>query len=67
MKKNPSIDKYVYEANGQTTMFGHDNLAFKTVNMPKKQHFDNICINFKLKKLTKGVNLFLSIIHINTV
>ena len=30
-------------------MFGHDNLVFKTINMPKRQNFDNICKDFKLK------------------
>jgi hypothetical protein len=39
-------------------MFGRDNLLFKTINMPKKQIFDNLCKKFKLKKLTKRVNLF---------
>ena len=62
-----SILKQYYEANGQQEMFGRDNLAFKCINMPKKQHFDNICKNFKLKKLTKRVNLFLEIVYINKI
>ena len=65
MKKKSSIDKYIYELNGQISMFGHDNLSFKAINMPKKQRFNNICINFKLKKLIKEINLFLPIIYID--
>lgn len=65
MKKKSSIDKYIYELNGQISMFGHDNLSFKTINMPKKQRFNNICINFKLKKLINEINLFLPIIYID--
>mgnify|MGYP006132884759 CR=1 FL=1 len=64
MKNKSSRDKYFYELSGQVSMFGRDNLAFKSINMPKKQHFDNICKNFKLKKLTKRVSLFLEIICI---
>ena len=66
MKKNSSLNKYIYELNGQISMFGHDNLSFKTINMPKKQRFNNICINFKLKKLIKEINLFLPIIYIDS-
>jgi hypothetical protein len=47
-------------------MFGHDNLIFKCINMHKNQHFNNICTDLKLKKLTKGV-IFLQIIHINKI
>ena len=65
MKKKSSIDRYIYELNGQISMFGHDNLSFKTINMPKKQRFNNICINFKLKKLINEINLFLPIIYID--
>ena len=67
MKKKSTIDKYIYELNGQIPMFGRDSLVFKTVNMPKKQYFDNMCSNFKLKKLIKKKNLFLSIIHIKKI
>ena len=45
-----SILKKYYEANGQTTMFGHDNLEFKTINHPRPHKFINLCSEFKLKK-----------------
>ena len=62
MKNKSSIKNYIYELNGQKCMFGRDNLLFKTVNMPSKQRFDNICPGFKLKKFIKRTNLSLSII-----
>jgi hypothetical protein len=67
VKKISSKCKYIYELNGQVPMFGRDNLVFKTINMPKRQNFDNICKDFKLKKLTYKANLSLSIINIDKV
>lgn len=52
----------IYELNGQKSFFGRDNLSFKTVNMSKKQRLDNICKDFKLKKLIKNIYLPLTII-----
>jgi len=66
MQKKNLIDKYIFELNGKIFMFSYDNLLFKTTNMPKKQCFNNICKNFKLKKLIKGINLFLPIIYIDS-
>ena len=37
--------------NGQTSMFGYDNLKFKTINLPKTQRFKNLCPKFNLKKI----------------
>ncbi len=65
MKKKNSIKQYIYELNGQISMFGHDNLTFKTVNMPKKQKFENICRNFNLKKPIKFFFLPLTVLEIN--
>ena len=48
-----SLNKIYYEINGQESMFGRDNLSFKTVNMSKKQRLDNICKIFNLKKIIK--------------
>ena len=67
MRRKYSIDNYFYEQKGQILMFGWDNLAFKTINMLKKQHFDNICKIFKLKKLIKRNNLFLEITYIDKI
>ena len=67
IRKQSSIDKIIYEANGQKSFFGRDNLSFKTVNMSKKQRLDNICRYFKLKKLIKNIYLPLTIIKINKI
>ena len=46
-----SILKKYYEANGQQTLFGYDNLEFKTINHPKPHRFVDLCPEFKLKKI----------------
>ena len=46
-----SILKKYYEANGQESMFGHDNLEFKTINHPVPHRFVELCTEFKLKQL----------------
>ena len=38
-----SILKKYYEANGQRSMFGHDNLEFKTINHPTAHRFVHVC------------------------
>ena len=35
IRRKSSIYKKIYELNGQTTMFGYDNLKFKTINFQK--------------------------------
>ena len=65
MKKKSLLDKNIYELKGQISMFDYDNLIFKTIDLFKRQLFDNIYINCKLKKIIKGVNLILLIIYIN--
>ena len=67
MQKKNLFNKTIYELNGQIAMFGRDNLSFKSINMPKKQSFINICNNFKLKKIVKRTNIALSIVNANIV
>ena len=50
IRRKSSIYKKIYEANGQQMMFGHDNLNFKTINLPSKQRYKNLCSKFGLKK-----------------
>ena len=50
-----SINKQWLEANGQASMFGHDNLQFKTVNHPLKHRFVELCP--KLKQLSNELKL----------
>ena len=59
-----SIDKKNYELSGQLTLFGRDNLDFKTVNLAKGQKFVNLCKVFKLKKTTLQKKMLLSFFEI---
>ena len=43
--------------NGQTSMFGYDNLKFKTINLPKTQRFKNLCPKFNLKQINSDNSL----------
>tara|TARA_B100000965_G_C19122747_1_gene553999 strand:+ start:304 stop:504 length:201 start_codon:yes stop_codon:yes gene_type:complete len=65
MNKKKSTKKYIYEINGQMSMFGHDNLEFKTINMPKKQKFKNLCIKFNIKKPINNFYLPIKFLEIN--
>ena len=65
IRRKSSIYKKLYEINGQKMMFGHDNLHFKTINLPAKQRYRNLCCKFGLKKFKSlGKKNFL-IININ--
>ena len=59
-----SINKQWLEANCQASMFGHDNLQFKTVNHPLKHKFVELCSEFKLKQLSNKLKLKLSYLSI---
>ena len=50
-----SILKKYYELNGQQTMFGYDNLEFKTINHPTPHRFVDLCPEFKLKKTKRSL------------
>ena len=50
-----SILKKWYEHNGQQTMFGYDNLEFKTINHPTPHRFVDLCPEFKLKKTKRSL------------
>ena len=54
-----SILKKWYEYNGQQTMFGYDNLEFKTINHPNKHKFIDLCPEFKLKKPKRSLIVIL--------
>ena len=59
-----SINKKYYESIGQGTLFGYDNLHFKTVNLPKKQRLKNLCKKFSVKLSTKTNPLLLKVIKL---
>ena len=50
IRRKSSIYKKLYEINGQKMIFGHDNIHFKTINLPAKQRYKNLCSKFGLKK-----------------
>ena len=53
--RKDSILKQYYEANGQQSFFGYDNLEFKTINHPIKHKFIDLCPEFKLKKTKRSL------------
>ena len=65
IRRKSSIYKKLYELNGQASMFGHDNLHFKTVNLPKTQRFKDLCPKFNLKKINKNKLIKIPFITIN--
>ena len=56
------LNKYNCETSGQLSFFGRDNVNFKSINMPRKQRFINICKKFKLKKIVSNKILKLELI-----
>ena len=64
IKRKSSINKKYYESIGQGLLFGHDNIHFKTVNLPKKQRLVNLCKNFSIKIIYQKNPVLLSTIKI---
>jgi len=64
IRRKSSIYKKYYESIGQGLLFGHDNLNFKTVNLPKKQRLTNLCKKFSIKLIIKTNQNFLNVIKI---
>lgn len=60
-----SIEKKYYESIGQGLLFGHDNLHFKTVNLPKRQRLTNLCKKFSVKLIIKTNPVFLRLISLS--
>ena len=58
-RRKSSIDKKNYEISGQLSLFGKDNLDFKTVNLSKAHKYVNLCRVFKLKKIIIQKKVFL--------
>ena len=65
IRRKSSIEKKYYETIGQGLLFGHDNLRFKTVNLPKRQRFVNLCKKFSLKQIDQSNSFFLKVIKIS--
>ena len=67
IQRKSSLDKINYELMGQESFFGRDNLSFKTVTLPRAQHYDNLCNKFRIKILVNNLHLFLPTIIINNI
>ena len=65
IRRKSSIYKKLYEINGQISMFGHDNIHFKTINLPKRQRYKNLCNKFGLKKFKKVRTININLIVIS--
>ena len=65
IRRKSSIYKKYYESIGQGLLFGHDNLNFKTVNLPKKQRLTNLCKKFSIKLIIQNNQNFLNVITIS--
>ena len=64
IRRKSSIYKKYYESIGQGLLFGHDNLNFKSVNLPKKQRLTNLCKKFSIKLIIQTNQNFLNVIKI---
>ena len=62
-RKSSKYKRY-YEAKGQSSFFGYDNLHFKSVNLPVRQNFKNLCPIFNLKKIVQTKSIFIKKIEI---
>ena len=62
--RKSSKNKRYYEAKGQGSFFGYDNLHFKSVNLPVRQNFKNLCPIFNLKKIVQTKSIFIKKIEI---
>ena len=64
IKRKSSINKKYYESIGQGSLFGHDNIHFKTVNLPKKQRLINLSKKFGIKIIYQNNSVLFSVIKI---
>ncbi len=64
IRRKSSIEKQYYEKIGQRLLFGHDNLKFKTVNLPKKQRLTNLCKKFSIKIIIQSKPVFFKLINL---
>ena len=65
IRRKSSIEKKYYETIGQGLLFGHDNLHFKTVNLPQRQRFINLCQKFSIKQVDQSSRVFFKVISLS--
>jgi len=65
IRSKSSNEKKYFETIGQGLLFGHDNLRFKTVNLPKRQRLKSLCKKFNIKQIDQSNKVFFSVIRIS--
>ena len=65
IRRKSSMEKKYYETIGQGLLFGHDNLHFKTVNLPQRQRFINLCKKFSIKQIDQSNPFFFRAINLS--
>ncbi len=64
IRRKASIEKIYHETIGQGLLFGHDNLRFKTVNLPQRQRFINLCKKFNIKQIDQSNRVFFQVVRL---
>jgi hypothetical protein len=65
IRRKSSIEKKYYEAIGQGLLFGHDNLPFKTINLPQRQRFISLCKKFSIKQINQSNQTFIKVFSLS--
>ena len=65
IRRKSSIEKKYYETIGQELLFGHDNLRFKTVNLPQRQRLRSLCKKFSIKQIDQSNSVFFRLIRLS--
>jgi len=65
IRRKSSIEKKYYETIGQGLLFGHDNLHFKTVNLPQRQRLISLCKKFSIKQINQSNKIFFRVISLS--
>ena len=65
IRRKSSIEKKYYETIGQGLLFGHDNLRFKTVNLPQRQRFISLCKKFSIKQINQSNQTFIKVFSLS--
>ena len=65
IRRKSSIEKKHYETVGQGLLFGHDNLRFKTVNLPQRQRLRSLCKKFSIKQIDQSNPVFFRLIRLS--
>ena len=65
IRRKSSIEKKYFETIGQGLLFGHDNLHFKTVNLPQRQRFISLCKKFTIKQINQSNQTFIKVFSLS--